>query len=51
MKEIILEVLDELKDSQLNISSESARLMLANKLHEELDKYVVNVLESAIIGE
>ena len=51
MKEIILEVLDELKDSQFNISSESARIMLADKLHDKLDKYVVEVLESAIIGE
>lgn len=48
MKEIILQVLDELKDSQLNIASESAREYLANKIHERVDEYVVETLAKAI---
>ena len=32
MKEIILQILDEMKDSQMNIASESARENLANNL-------------------
>ena len=48
MKEIILQVLDELKDSQLNIASESAREYLANKIHKRVDEYVVQTLAKEI---
>ena len=48
MKEIILQVLDELKDSQINLASESAREYLANKIHERVDAYVVETLTQAI---
>jgi len=40
MKEIILQILDEMKDSQINISSESARENLADKIMEGLDSYI-----------
>lgn len=40
MKEIILQILDEMKDSQINISSESAREFLANKIIQGLDNYI-----------
>lgn len=48
MKEIILQVLDELKDSQINLASESARQDIANKIHERVDAYVVQTLTKAI---
>ena len=48
MKEIILQVLDELKDAQINLASESAREYLANKIHERVDEYVVKTLAKAI---
>jgi len=40
MKEIILQILDEMKDSQINIASESAREFLANKIIQGLDNYI-----------
>jgi len=40
MKEIILQILDEMKDSQINIASESARENLANKIMQGLDSYI-----------
>ena len=40
MKEIILQILDEMKDSQINIASESAREFLANKIIKGLDNYI-----------
>ena len=48
MKEIILQVLDELKDSQINLASESARQDIANKIYERVDEYVVETLAKAI---
>ena len=50
MKEIILKVLEELQDSQLNIKSESAREILADKLNNELQAYVSQIIESSIVG-
>ena len=59
MKEIILKVLNEIAcgntgTCQINMQSESAREMIANKLSEELEPYVqrkmVEVVESAICG-
>ena len=40
MKEIILQILDEMKDSQINIASEHAREHLADKIMEGLDSYI-----------
>ena len=40
MKEIILQILDEMKDSQMNIASEGARENLANKIMQGLDSYI-----------
>jgi len=40
MKEIILQILDEIKDSEINIASESAREFLANKIIQGLDNYI-----------
>lgn len=40
MKQIILQILDEMKDSQINIASESAREHLADKIMEGLDSYI-----------
>jgi hypothetical protein len=50
MKEIILNVLSEIACSntgscQINMQSESAREMIANKLEKELDKYVNSMIE------
>ncbi len=51
MKKIILQVLEELKDSQINLQSESARENIAEDLYKRLDKYVVDILELSMIGE
>mgnify|MGYP003640964904 CR=1 FL=1 len=51
MHEIIIKVLEEIKDDQINMSSEYAREILADKLVEKLDPYLVNVIESVLIGE
>ena len=45
MKEIILKVLEELQDSQINIKSESAREILANKIELELQKHISEMIE------
>ena len=59
MKEIILRVLSEIAcgntgSCQINMQSESARQMIANKLSEELEPYVqqkmTEVVENAICG-
>lgn len=59
MKEIILRVLSEIACSntgscQINMQSESAREMIANKLSEELEPYVqqkmTEIVENAICG-
>lgn len=59
MKEIILKVLSEIAcgntgTCQINMQSESAREMIANKLSEELEPYIhqkmVEVVENAVCG-
>lgn len=59
MKEIILKVLSEIACSntgtcQINMQSESARQMIANKLSEELEPYVqqkmTEIVENAVCG-
>lgn len=36
MKQIILQVLDELKDSQINLASECARQDIANEIYKRI---------------
>ena len=53
MKQIILKVLSDIACSntgscQINMQSESAREMIANKLEVELDKYVKEMIEDII---
>ena len=53
MREIILNVLSEIAcgntgSCQINMQSESAREMIANKLEKELDKYVNSMIEDII---
>jgi predicted house-cleaning noncanonical NTP pyrophosphatase (MazG superfamily) len=59
MKEIILRVLSDIAcgntgTCQINMQSESAREMIANKLSEELEPYVqqkmTEIVETAICG-
>ena len=59
MKKIILKVLSDIACSdtgscQINMQSESAREMIANKLSEELEPYVqqkmTEVVENAVCG-
>jgi len=59
MKEIILKVLSDIACSdtgscQINMQSESARQMIANKLSEELEPYIqqkmTEVVENAVCG-
>ena len=48
MNQIILDTLEEFQDSQINIASLTARQILANKLEENLDQYVTNLVEEAV---
>jgi hypothetical protein len=50
MKEIILKVLNEISLNQLNLQSDSAREMIANKLEPELQKYAQEMVELAVMG-
>ena len=53
MKQIILKVLSDIACSntgscQINMQSESAREMIANKLEVELNKYMTNKIEEIV---
>ena len=50
MKEIILKVLEDSSTSQINLQSESARAMLANKLEEKLQPHVNQLIEEIVVG-
>jgi hypothetical protein len=50
-KEIVLEVLGEWSESQINISSESARVILADAITEEMNKHIRDIIESIIMAE
>lgn len=55
MKEIILKVLSEVAcgntgTCQINLQSESAREMIANRLESELQKYAQEMVELAVMG-
>lgn len=56
MKKIILKVLAEIAcgntgTCQINMQSESAREMIANKLEVELNKYVNNMIEDIVCAK
>ena len=56
MKQIILKVLSEIAcgntgTCQINMQSESAREIIANKLGVELDKYVNQMIEDIICSK
>ena len=48
MNQIILDTLGEFQDSQINLASLTARQILANKLEENLEQYVTNLVEEAV---
>ena len=48
MNQIILDTLEEVQDSQINIASLTARQILANKLEENLEQYVTDLVEEAV---
>ena len=48
MNQIILDTLEEFQDSQINIASLTARQILANKLEENLEQYVTDIVEEAV---
>jgi len=55
MKEIILEVLSEIAcdntgSCQINLQSESAQIMIANKITERLNPHFKNVIEEIVTG-
>lgn len=55
MKEIILKVLSEVAcgntgTCQINLQSQSAQQMIADKLEPELQKYVQRVIENVVMG-
>ncbi len=56
MKEIILEVLDEVAcgntgSGQINLQSQSAQIMLADKIMEKLDPYLNQLIEDIVVGQ
>ena len=55
MKEIILKVLNEVAcgntgSCQINLQSESAQIMIAEKITEGLDPYVRDLVEDIVLG-
>jgi len=51
MKEIILKVLEDVSaGTQLNMQSEGAREMVADKLEENLQPHVNKLIEEIIVG-
>ena len=48
MNQIILDTLEEFEDSQINLASLTARQILANKLEENLEQYVTDLVEEAV---
>jgi hypothetical protein len=48
MNEIIMQTLESFQDSQINLQSESARKILANKLEENLFKHINELVEEAV---
>ncbi len=55
MKEIILKVLSEVACNntgtcQINLQSESAQRMIADKLEEALDEYLKELIENIVVG-
>ena len=55
MKEIILKVLSEVAcdntgSCQINLQSESAQIMVADKIVEQLDPYFKNLIEEIVTG-
>ena len=48
MNQIILDTLEEFEDSQINLGSLTARQILANKLEENLEQYVIDLVEEAV---
>ena len=56
MKEIILEVLDEVAcgntgSCQINLQSQSAQIMIADKIMEKLDPYLNQLIEDMVVGQ
>lgn len=48
MNEIIMQTLESFQDSQINLQSESARQILANKLEENLFEHIHELVEEAV---
>lgn len=48
MNEIIMQTLESFQDSQINLNSESARQILANKLEKDLHKYIDHLVKEAV---
>ena len=56
MREIILKVLDKIAcrntgTCQINLQSESARIMITDKLLAELEPHVREIVENIVVGE
>ena len=50
MKQIIRRVLDEWRDRQPNMASETCRELLADDLHNALHPYLENIIEEIVTG-
>jgi hypothetical protein len=50
MREIIENILEELKNSQINLQSESGRKMVVDKILPSINNYVKETIESVICG-
>jgi hypothetical protein len=50
MREIILTVLEEWKDSQPNMASDTCRQLLASDLHDALEKHFNKIIEEVVCG-
>ena len=50
MLEKILDVLDEWKDLQPNMASETCRSLLARDLHDALEEHINQLIEDVVCG-
>jgi|TARA_R110000824_G_scaffold268918_1_gene457517 hypothetical protein len=50
MKKIILKVLSEVGKGEINLQSESAQIMITDKLLEQLEPHVRDLIETIVVG-
>lgn len=47
---IIEQVIDRYKDTQLNLASDAARSDLTKSIHDAVDEHIKNIIENVCVG-